>query len=391
MRRQPLCLAALATALASAASPSALANSRVGPPAGDIFSAWIGARFADNPDKDNLVADEAVTHDMVLAPRTPYSVLRSVPMGFRGSVWTRAFANLQSSNTPMNRAAATEALAWDLGMTNGYPGVVDADYPVPDLGARWAGTQLAKAGVSEALARKALALTGQAAYTVAANYAVAAQILFEKLACYGEEEWAAYGLRKDVLDRFQAASSLSKLSDFDLVYLVRLLEGELSTWTAGETTIMGRRQLPTALRVARVAAAFRDMQGYKDDPCTSAGRYRPSVATTDPAELTKPMCLVDASDRAVLQRYLLQFDRQTDPTLTNFTVAPASRMSRLVRPMRPFWLGIFGKELQKYSANLEVTESLVAYHVAFDTASDVKARRYAHRRALFLCGKEGTP
>jgi hypothetical protein len=367
---------------------SGTAIARVGPPEGDIFSAWIKARLAETPVRDYLVADDIVTSDMVTPPGSVYTRLRNVPYGFRGTVWHRALSTLASGDTPLSRAEATEALAWDLGMTNGYPGRSDPAHPAPDLGVAWAGAQLQKAGVPEDIARKALALVGPGAYTAAANYAVAVQLLAEKMACFDPSQWAAIGLRADVLGRFMLAQSLADLSDYDLIYLARLLQGALSTWHGGEVTRFGRRELPTPLRVARVAAAFRDMQGYTDEPCTDEGQPRADIAAVVPDDASKALCLVAANDRAVLDWYQTVFDVQRDPARSNFINAPALRVIRLLRPLRPLWLGVLDGKLRRYATHVEVLESMVADRVNDSEQSAESADRYRERRALFLCEKE---
>ncbi|UPG94938.1 hypothetical protein [Luteibacter aegosomatissinici] len=389
MRNTGACaIAATLLTMLATAPASSFASSRVGPPAGDILSAWVRQRLTDVPAHDQLVADNAVTRDMVTLPDSIYTWVRNQPLGFRGSVWTRAFSSLATNGTPMTRAEATQAIAWDLGMTNGYPGIVDPVFPVPVMGDAWAGTQLAKAGVTEEIARKALALTGHGASAVAANYAVAVQILVDKLACFDATQWPALGLRKDVLERFMLATSAADLRNYDLVYLVRLLQGELSTWHAGEIASSGRRELPTMLRVARVAAAFRDMQGYVADPCNVDGSARLGVAATHPDDATNAMCMVAATDRAVLRWYLQSLDRQTDPVRVNFVTAVALRMSRFLRPMRPLWLGVLGKDLQSYGSHVEVTEALVASQLVDDESTESRAERYNERLAIFLCDKD---
>jgi hypothetical protein len=367
---------------------SGTAIARVGPPAGDIFSAWITARLAETPAHDYLVSDDIVTGDMVTPKGSVYTHLRSVPYGFRGTVWHRALSTLTSEDTPLNRAEATEALAWDLGMTNGYPGASDPAYPAPDLGVTWAGAQLQKAGVPEDIARKALALAGSGAYAAAANYAVAAQLLAEKLACFEASQWAAIGLRSDVLGRFMLAQSLVDIPDYDLIYLTRILQGALSTWHGGEITRFGRRELPTPLRVARVAAAYRDMQGYDEEPCSDDGKPRVGIAAVSADDGNKALCLVAANDRAVLDWYHKVLDGQIEPGHANFTNAPALRMTRLLRPLRPLWIGVLDRKLQRYATHVEVLESIVADKANDSQESAESSDRYRERRALFLCEKE---
>lgn len=380
----------MAIALFALAVPAmAHANARVGPPPGDILAAWVKARLADTPAHDHLVDDHGMTGDMVsTASGSIYTALRSHPYAFRGTVWTSAFSALAVQGTALTHAEATEALAWDLGMTNGYPGINDALHPASELGARWAGTQLAKAGVTAEIARKALNLAGQGAYAVAANYAVAVQILVEKLACFEPSQWASLGLRQDVLQRFMLAETTADLRDYDMVYLMRLLQGELSTWHAGSMTTSGRRELPTALRVARVAAAYRDMQGYTNDPCTDTGAARVVAGAAQPASGDTLLCLVAANDRAVLRWYLDMLDRQTDPLRVNFVTATAQRLNKALRPVRPLWLGVLSKELRAFAVHVEVTESLAAEAMSSSIGDADPANRYSARRTLMLCEKE---
>lgn len=130
------------------------------------------------------------------------------------------------------------------------------------------------------------------------------------------------------------------------------------------------------------------MHGYSDDPCNEQGGMRYPFAATAPTDNARPMCLVAATDRAVLYWYLLTFNAQVDPAHTNFLVAPALRMRSVLRPVRPMWLGAFGQGLQAFAAHVEVVESLVADDVSDDDASRARADAYALRRLLFLCQKE---
>lgn len=375
-------------ALAFAAPPS---SARVGPPPGDLYRLWIDQRISQHPDYDLLFADENLAATFVEDTSTPYTSLRPQTLSFRGQAWTEVFRALTEQGASMSREEATVALAWDFGFTNGYPGVVDPDHPDPDLGARWSGAHLAKAGVHRDIARKALALAGPGSYVIAANLAVALQVLSDKLSCYDSERWESIGLRSDVMGRFMLAETLDQVTDFDLAYVSRLLQVEMSQWHAGRMGIYGRRQLPAPFRVARVAAAFRETHGYGAQPCDDDGRPRELVAAQSPLNPDKDLCLVAANDRAVYAWYLRMLKAQTDPPENTFIHATAARLTRAIAPGRPMWLGVFSRDALRGAASVELVESLLADGLAQDGTRVIQADRYAARRLQLLCQKETAP
>jgi hypothetical protein len=352
---------------------------------------WIDQRISQHPDYDLFFADDNLAATFIDDIGSPYSMLRPQTLSFRGQAWTEVFRALTVQGNAMSREEATIALAWDFGFTSGYPGVADPQHATPDLGAPWSGAHLAKAGVHLDIARKAIALAGKGSYAVAANLAVALQVLSDKLACYDSDRWVTLGLRSDVLGRFMLAQSLADVTDFDLVYVSRLLQAELSQWHAGGMGTYGRRQLPGPFRVARVAAAYRETVGYGAQPCTAEGRPREYVAAHSPLNPDKELCLIAANDRAVYEWYLRMAKAQMDPERNTFVHATAARLARVLSPKRPMWLGVFAREALRGAASVELVESLLADELAVDGARVVQADRYAARRLLLLCQKEMAP
>lgn len=373
--------------LAILASSTALAQ-RVGPPMGEIYQAWVTERLSKAPSYDVLSSDDLMISGFVNDVISPYAPLRSTPFRFAGRVWTSVLQKMLSRGYPMTLTEATEALAYDVGMTRGYAGLSDPLVPLPSLEKPWAAEQIVKAGVSVDIARKALELAGEGAYAVAANYAVAMQVLVEKMACFTPERWDEIGLRSDVAARFMNAARLAEIDDFDLVYLSRLLQGELSSWRPGGLNIYGRRQLPTVLRIARVAAAYRDLQGYSHEPCTESGVAKAGVAATSPLENARTMCFVDATDRAVYAWYLKTIDAQMDPTRSNFITRQGDGMTLFLHRVRPMWQGAFSNDVLRAGVSVELAESLVADEVAITDDMASRAEDYARRRLEVLCSKE---
>lgn len=388
-RSSALLSKALCLSIAMVTSGTALA-ARVGPPMGDIYQTWITERLSNTPSYDVLSSDSLMVSGIVSDIGSPYAQLRSTPFRFSGRIWSSVFQKILNKGYPMTLVEATEALAHDMGMTRGYAGLRDPLVSHPEFGKPWVAEQVLKAGVSVDIAKKALSLAGDGAYAVAANYAVAMQILVEKMACFTPERWDEVGLRSDVAARFMNATRLSEIDDFDLVYLSRLLQGELSSWRPGGLSVYGRRQLTTTLRVARLAAVYRDLQGYSHDPCTDKGVAKHGVAATSPVENARTMCFVDATDRAVYAWYLKVLEAQLDPTMSNFINRQGGGMTLFLRRVHPLWQGAFTKDVLRAGASVELAESLVADEVAITDDMATRAEAYAERRLMTLCQKENS-
>ncbi|GAA0915051.1 hypothetical protein GCM10009552_32520 [Rothia nasimurium] len=388
-----LCMT-LASGLAALPALADTAVLTMPPPAsGDLLQAWLDARVNGIEAADELGSDGLFVAGMLNDSNSIYSALRPTPAAFRGSAWRSAFNALAVSNTMMSRAVATRVVAWDLGLTKARMGGHPAAVYAPMIGSPRVEANLMKAGVSSDIIRQALHLVGEPSYAVAANLAVALQIVRDKLACVDRSEWSSAGLRKEVVDRVMGARSLAEIDEFDLVYLVRMLEGEMSDWAGVSASIYGRRSLPAALRVARVAAAYRDMLGYTNDtdPCTPEGRHRPGVAAESPTEKTRFMCFVDATDRATYRWFLEVMHAQVDPLITNFATRPAERISRHIRHIRPLWIGTHSGKMLTEASTVEVVEALIAYRAA-DPGSDTSStQKYVDRVSQLLCDKEKAP
>jgi hypothetical protein len=154
-------------------------------------------------------------------------------------------------------------------------------------------------------------LTGFPHSTRAASYAVAMQILREQIRSTAPGRRAVLGVDEAAFRRVMKASYLDEISHHDLQYLSVLVQYRLIHWQPGGRSTNGLRALPTVFRVARVAAAYRDAQGYIGGfPCKPDATPRKNHAGTGTDGDERPLCFVAATDRAVHRWYVDEAHRQ---------------------------------------------------------------------------------
>lgn len=256
--------------------------------------------------------DDRYWADRLLAPShlpaTPYTEPAAFDADAVDESFRRAAASLGTMERPLYLSDAWHILQWDLGFIKARPGDLLVPYKLTAYGAEHAGLNAVKAGVEADIFNQALVVFGNPHSTVAAKYAVAAQILRDRIRTTNPDKYAVRNIRPDVLERFMALPTLQALLPYDADYLRTLLEGEVERHTVARTNYTGTREIATPFRIARVAAAYRDNQSYLAAPCHPDGRHREGIASTDPT--TGPMCFVDANDRAVYAWYNQEFRRQ---------------------------------------------------------------------------------
>ncbi len=138
----------------------------------------------------------------------------------------------------------------------------------------------------------------------------------------------------------------------------------------------GLRALPVAYRIARVAAACRDLQGYEAGyPCDRAANTATGTAGTGVAGDDRPLCFAAATDRAVHRWYLDEYLRQS-------RVVP-HRDSGLAR-FAHFAGAILA--LIDMAGAMEVVEALIADDlVAAETITRAEADFAAERANVLSC------
>lgn len=248
-----------------------------------------------------------VAEQLLANPGSPYSEAEPHPAFTNDVDWVDVLDALPAS---MGEADALNVLRIDLGATRARPGV-DV-IPSPGFRDPFVSASATKADVDADIFWHALDLMGYRHSARAAGYAVALQMLRRQVETTPVERRAAAGIDASVLSRVMAARHAGEVRPDDLAYLGLLLRFHVNQGISGETSRAGKRLIPTAYRMARVAAAYRDLEGYLErPPCRPDGspatyRYAKDDATA--------LCFVAANDRAVYRWYRDEVRRQDIPS-----------------------------------------------------------------------------
>jgi hypothetical protein len=300
MVRWPL---ALATASFVVGGGNAYATNTVGV---DVFSHLQRERIARVGDEPLPRAQDPLVDQLLIEPSSPYSATRADPAFTNDVEWPEVLAQLPGR---LSSGEAVAVLHWDLGLTRARPG----QDILPRDGFRdpFVGASATKADVDADIFWHMVDLTGFRHSTKAATYAVAMQILRRQLLESDPGRQASLGIDGEVFRRVMKAVHLDQVTTYDMEYLATLVQHRLIHWQVGDRATTGARALPTVFRVARVAAAYRDAQGYLNGyPCNPAATPRVGTAGTGAEEDDRPLCFVAATDRAVHRWYVDESDRQ---------------------------------------------------------------------------------
>lgn len=365
----------LTLAASAAAMPSSATTRAVDP-----IAALIGEYSKEGTSAEYMQrsSDKSYARYVLNRPEFPYAdeVVRALPTADEPT--RRAVAKASTPEHPVNQRDLHNMKVWDLGFTKARMG-----YDIHSLPAELyfpGAANAVKAGVEPDIYKQALHLTGSEYPAIAANYAVAAQLLRAKLASTPRQRWMERGLRQDVIDHFVHADDVSKLSDFDLHYLIQLLDGAMAGWDAGHQSAYGQRELPTLFRVGRTAAAYRERSHYDAPPCLANGRYDPAHAGMGGFD-RRPLCFGDATDRAVHTWYA--------GTLRHELSAPAvRRMAAPLRSSRQGWIGVARPGAIDLASRKEVVEAKVANNLLIAGDLSYRDGSDATRRALRLTCKD---
>ncbi|KAF1008188.1 MAG: hypothetical protein GAK28_01167 [Luteibacter sp.] len=317
---------------------------------------------------------------------SPGSIYSDLHVGM--FMWQRGDGPRGEAVFPEKTSQKARAIAWDLGLTKALPGwqaLTDASASVYTYYAPYLGANLSKAGVLPTYYEKAYELYGNEVYAITAELAVALQILHEWVEAVPPQDRIEQGIYADVLTRFESATSMDQILEADLTYLADILRGELSLWRGGGLNTFGIREIPTPLRIARVAAAFATSQGGFR-ACKADGSHDPQYAGAIPEQTQTPICPTDATDRAVYRWYRALREKQLHrPASEIDDMARAARLVDAFADIKPAWAGAFSGKALDWSNHAEIIEAQVA--VAGDPARDTELDFYrlVERANLIIC------
>lgn len=297
------CLAALLPLPAYASEPTNV----------DVYRELIRHRIADvGVDATFDYDTRGFVSSFLEDPDSPYSNLRSDPP-ITNELWWYDFAEGLPIDVVDKSAKALEILQWQGGFTKARIGVdlVVDDAAVKNYHGGYAAANAIKAGVDVDIFWKARDLNGSLT-TVAAGHAVALQLLRDQVLSHPADTYEARGIKPGVLDRYLNQQNPELLEEGDVAYLADLLSFAISDHSFSIDR-NGKKQLPAAYRVARVAAAYADARGYFNPQGYCKGNDpRPGVPTgPNASEYHAPLCFVTATDRAV-QSWLRREMRQEE-------------------------------------------------------------------------------
>jgi len=249
------------------------------------------------------VDDAAIERLLLIDPASPYSDLREPPLLLH-DIW-----KTELDLAGIDAAEGFRQLARRLGMTKSRPDIDVTIDPALGMYDRFVAAQITKAGVDPDIQRQAIEHFRFHRSAMAANFAVAAQILRDRMETVAAEDREAAYILPDVLDRFMALGPNDEMTSFDAEYLESILSTE--TLAFRPHLKAGEAVLPPQFRVARLAAAYHDRTSYFTGvPCMPDGKHDPNNANDGHKDDTREFCLVDATDRAVHQWYLDQYQAQ---------------------------------------------------------------------------------
>lgn len=322
------------------------------PPSGDIVGEWARERLEH--DETHLLYDDGrYALALLQDPTDPYSPLLGLPIGDADASF--ATPALVSASHVFRRSQSsggiTRMLAWHLGFTKARPGYQVPYGPHYPPGSGRAAASLVKSGVSHVVIDRMSAMLGAERPAVSAVYAIALELLREKLAGMPVEGPETHALRPDVEDVLMAADSVDEVPDYAWYTLAKLVQSELSSWDGEAMSSYGYPQLPVALRMARAAAALHDAARHAHEaaPCDADNRGLPGTRL-----IGAPLCFVDATDRAVFIWFAAQLQRELDAHVD--VHAGALTALAQVRRITPLWAGRAGRRALVAAPRAEVVE-----------------------------------
>ncbi|NID16147.1 hypothetical protein [Luteibacter yeojuensis] len=314
---------------------------------------------------------------LLVVPSSPYSDLVEYPR-MTNEVWWPTFIDSLPTRLPDAERSFLGLLQWQVGLSKARPGieVAASDEAVAAYRGMQSAASALKAEVDPDIFWKARDMNGSH-YAQAAGEAVALQILRDQMRRNDPATYGSRAIWPDVLSRYLEQTDPEAISNRDRNYLGGLVRQAITSMPSfGDGA--SRSGLPVVYRVARVAAAYADAEGYVMVGGYCTGNEPRSDLPHQWPRKAEPLCFVAANDRAVRAWYRQQLHLET------ISRPPEIEHSGLSRLMH--WIGA-ALLVADFAAFIEVADSLIADDMLSEGLIEEEDAALAGERAERLtCG-----
>ncbi|QOD81041.1 hypothetical protein [Chromobacterium haemolyticum] len=289
-------------------------------------------------------------------PGSVYSELNPQPPIINSIEWNNALSDFNRYHrVNLTLDDSVKLFASEMGLNKALPGT-DVDLNRRRAGYRQDEDRLVlanafKAGVDGDIFYKSLDVFGYGYSTIAAKFAVAAQLLRDATQKVPAAKQLQNGIRKEVLDRYlsSATTGVNSLSEYDKHYLMNLLHNEVRRTRFNSAGFKSGQFQPAAqFRVARLAAAYQDRKGYLFDfPCAKDGKNLYP-------ESSGKLCYANMTDQKLSGWYRQLYQQQMKPHPPS--EQESSGFQRLAKLLLPIALLMEGMAAAEFFSTLEASE-----------------------------------
>jgi hypothetical protein len=320
---------------------------------------------------------------VLVDPSSPYSARAERDLSPINDAERLAIQLLAVDGHPPTQRELSQRIHRELGFTKSRPWTDVADVHGAPTNAYRGAPSRTKAGVSDDIATGVRVMVGKEYPAIGALYAVAAQLLREKLSGTSVAEQRRSGLRGEVLNGLDATTSGWQPSEYDRQYLAILIDGAMRDWDIGAPHDPLLPRLPVPLRIARMAAAYRDQQPFDVDPCLSVRDHNPATAGKGRGD-PLPLCFNDATDRAVYAWFVTELRHEVAHTRPTEVGDP--HRERIAGPFRYTQFGEYtpGRASLDAAVRMEVVEMKIVNRLVAEGELSYEASLPVIRRAATL-------
>jgi hypothetical protein len=253
--------------------------------------------------------DDDYARWVLVDPSSPYSALAERDLAPANEAVRLAAQLLTVDGRVPSQRELSQRKERELGFTKSRPWTDVGDFYGPPINGYRGVPSHTKADVDAGIVIGVRDMVGADYPAIGALYAVAAQLLRDRLNRVPSAEQRRVGLRPEVLSGLESTPRAWRPTDFDRQYLAILLDGAMRDGDIEAPRNKSLPQLPVPLRIARMAAAYRDQQPFEVDPCLNPREHDPATAGKG-GDDPRPLCFNDATDRAVYAWFVAELRRE---------------------------------------------------------------------------------